>query len=231
MRTLVLLTITAALISANVSSAATLTDGNFETITAWAGSTATLTVNDTNASKWWYGTGTISWIRQNKADYAPLNDYCAGIADTYGTSCGLVQFVPITDETTINLSFQYLLWYGDMEPTTLDYAIVGWHKDSVINLSVNGLNGITTILNGTLTTPEYYGQGKEPRTFFESFGTSGTINPTDYDYIGIWFRYTSDGGSFYVDDVNLNITPVPEPATIALLGLGGLIIVLRRRGT
>jgi hypothetical protein len=37
------------------------------------------------------------------------------------------------------------------------------------------------------------------------------------------------GGSVFVDDVSLSFDTVPEPTTTALLGLGGLALILRRR--
>jgi hypothetical protein len=35
--------------------------------------------------------------------------------------------------------------------------------------------------------------------------------------------------SYDADSVNLNITSVPEPSSTALLGLGGLALIFRRR--
>ena len=37
------------------------------------------------------------------------------------------------------------------------------------------------------------------------------------------------GGSVFVDDVSLSVDTVPEPSSAALLGLGGLALILRRR--
>jgi hypothetical protein len=36
-------------------------------------------------------------------------------------------------------------------------------------------------------------------------------------------------GSFRVDDFTVNASAVPEPASLALLGLGGLALLRRRR--
>jgi PEP-CTERM motif len=52
----------------------------------------------------------------------------------------------------------------------------------------------------------------------------GTMNPTaGWSYIKIGFN--GDAGTFNVD----NIRFVPEPASLAMLGLGGLAILRRRR--
>lgn len=228
MRKLTLLTLATTFFGVNVCSAVSLNDGDFETLEAWSGSTSVVTVNAASASKWWFGDEPLGWIRQGDPKYAPVNQFCAGVVDGYGRSGGLVQFVPVTDETSFTLSFRYLLWFGDMEPTTVDYAVVGWHADDVIDLSTNGLDATPKILSGALSSPEYYGQG-DPAPYFTLFSASHSIDATEYDYIGVWFRYTIDGGSFYVDDVKMNLTPVPEPATLGLLGLGGMAFLLRNR--
>ncbi len=50
--------------------------------------------------------------------------------------------------------------------------------------------------------------------------------PTDFDEI--WFGIRNRETSFTID--NLEVTYIPEPASLALLGLGGLIMLKRRRG-
>ncbi len=67
--------------------------------------------------------------------------------------------------------------------------------------------------------------------------TTGTVaGPLTGDVDGlITFRVnvnntnTMSGSAFFLDDVNLSATIVPEPGTFALLGLGGMALAFRRK--
>ena len=57
---------------------------------------------------------------------------------------------------------------------------------------------------------------------------AGLMLPEDTTYIGIKVRAFGGYQGHYVDDVVVTI--VPEPATLGVLGLGGLVLLKRRRG-
>jgi hypothetical protein len=64
-----------------------------------------------------------------------------------------------------------------------------------------------------------------------SLGTWGYINPGTVGPLNSLFFYGANnaGETLYLDNVNVNYTPVPEPVTLSLLSLSSLF-VLRRAG-
>jgi hypothetical protein len=64
--------------------------------------------------------------------------------------------------------------------------------------------------------------------------TTGTLDMSAADYYPSVYLRAGRGAVTYVDEIRMDttfadVTPVPEPATMALLGLGGLAVLRRRR--
>jgi len=150
-------------------------------------------------------------------------------------------FIPTTDHVVISFNFYYDTGsriqigtvgttdggvgdpsVGKFEPNMNPNEIVlggnGWTSAGLSNLPPGSWHDITMDFN------------MDDRTFTVDFnGTTSSAQPfigthTDIRYFAI---LPIHDGNFYVD--NLSITGVPEPATLGLLGIGGLFAVLRRR--
>lgn len=57
-----------------------------------------------------------------------------------------------------------------------------------------------------------------------TFGGAGVVEGSQLN-----IRIAHAGGAPYMDDVSLSVIAIPEPASLSLLGLGGLAMLLRRR--
>ena len=92
--------------------------------------------------------------------------------------------------------------------------------------AASGFGGIATAISGELT-----GSGTYTSTFsIAGLGIGGVTTAADLDYYLIQFAQQEDGlaGTTSIDNFSLTAT-VPEPSTTALLGLGGLALILRRK--
>ncbi len=208
---------TALLIAPPSFGATTLIDGGFETTAAWAGPASDVTASAADAGVWWTGPDT--------------GEYCAGDADGYYSgafSGGLLQFVAVNGMHSVSLSFDYLLWRGEYGSTKMHYAVYGWEESDSIDLTAAGPGAdATAIIGPTLLTSPVYSGAAPPKSHYTSASDTGAFAPGAFDYVGVWIDYRLLGGSFYIDNVQMEL--LPEPATLSLLGLGGIVLLRRRR--
>ena len=176
----------------------------------------------------------------SKAAEAPLYNFFSGAGTT---------------ETHINISFDYSVASGDKLYAHL-WGMTGISDDdgqivsniegsangnvtlnatagdtdelTTYNLkdgAASGFGAASTALSGELT-----GTGTYSKTFsISGLGIAGVTTAADLDYYLIQFAQEEDGlaGTTSID--NFSITAVPEPSSTALLGLGGLALIMRRR--
>ena len=156
-------------------------------------------------------------------------------ATTVGTSGSVSIYITgTTDEMTVDPTAGggwYYLW--------LDYTTNTFSNDAYLSLGTTGVVGPAAGADTTVnSTYPNYGLSFSTYPVFDS--VSGTYPESDDVDPGLWYTFTvSSGTALGTTEVQLHnsgltvllgsidIAVVPEPMTIALLGLGGLF--LRRR--
>jgi hypothetical protein len=112
-----------------------------------------------------------------------------------------------------------------------------------------GSGGVFTLYGGTSNNADYFvtvdigtvGNQTAYGSFTTNSLTSGESNIGSIDYSGVtdtnavlsWTYTSADNGTVNrnkhrLGAIAINVVPIPEPSTTALLGLGGLALILRR---
>jgi hypothetical protein len=178
----------------------------------------------TNGQRWQitYSSGTYDngeeWNIRQEGGLNPATTNTAAFTNgTYleigldSTAFGSTSF----DWTSLSVS----LWRnGTAAPNNFQLAFDtdnnGWDTGDLLGTIVVVGSGITEATTITYNT-----------TNLVSAATSGTARLYYWDTTG----ENNPNGNFHLYDVSADYTAVPEPSSTALLGLGGLALILRRR--
>ncbi|MGB0774832.1 MAG: PEP-CTERM sorting domain-containing protein, partial [Akkermansiaceae bacterium] len=98
-------------------------------------------------------------------------------------------------------------------------------------VSYQFLDGSTTLIGAAVTFDD--GAVSKPNGTWTEYTDSGAV-PTNAASVVITIADSAAAGSAgsndgYADLVSFSTTAVPEPSSTALLGLGGLALIMRRR--
>lgn len=205
------------------SQAATVTIANF----SFEDQTVADGATNTGAIDGWVSTGGTRGIENhNTGKYAGADASEGNNVFFNNTSSGTVTTaadIGLIAEGTYTLSVDFMVRTGasaDRNPLT-DFGLVLTSADTTI------LGTAGTYVN-SVQDPTHVG-GIFTRTYTLTVGAGNANIGTGYK---IHFDAVGSSGNFQqmsFDNVKLDFAPVPEPSSTALLGLGGLALILHRR--
>ncbi len=150
-------------------------------------------------------------------DTSPGGTVFNGVPAGWASSNGIVQVLDYNAfGNPSGFSSNYIDTYDTLQAVTLSQAVNGFTPGQQYTLSYDWGNWSTTPYDMTISM----GNGLASHTGTGTETLSVAFNHTNGDS-GSGFNTTN----FTVTPVN----PVPEPSSAALLGLGGLALILRRR--
>lgn len=168
-----------------------------------------VTVSSANAGVW---VGRKRWMQLDAG--AAEGAYWAGNGANYNwMGQGMVQFVPNVPNADMTLQFVYKQNGG----TGLRYAVLGLNENDLVNLQVGP------------SATQIVAESENLAATGDAFETvTASFNSGSYGFIGVYFELDTQlnpAGAEGVDNVSL----IPEPATLSLLGMGGVSLAMRRR--
>lgn len=189
----------------------------------------TLTTYDNEGDDGIVDSATLSFTAKNSAgDLATVEFFLDGYVDSYALSKDFGDLNDDQGEDTPNSIWDFFTNISDESSITIDFAdgsssLDGFSQDDVDNHNSNDdSDSISfTYSNFGFVTPQGY---DDPLVVQYGYGA----NDKNASFgLSTWF--TND--SFLSDHWDINVTLVPEPGTIGLLGLGllGLGIARRRK--
>ena len=207
MTMMLMLSVAVLLVAATAQAALVLENGSFETPDlgtsnwAWlyAGSTQEGWTNH-HGETFWQSPSNYGWAIGDAAD----GDQVLGVRQSarVSQSIGVVE----AGETDITITFAHALQDGMVAPPNIRVLLV--------NASGWGMLGGITDLTGSNTSS----------WTTESFTTTVAVGTE----VLVWFDTGGSSSAAVLFD-DFAVSAVPEPATMSLLGIGGLLALVRRR--
>jgi hypothetical protein len=156
---------------------------------------------------------------------------------------GIMQYVNDGAETTGQITINLDYWVHEVDPDTprggevdISYEIFAFNDPSTVSF----ISGVNTGTYDTIIGSGFISSGDtftsySPVSAATGFQTlTATLDlGTGYQYVGVAIGVTGDAATDASDASATipsfdNLRVVPEPGTVALLGLGGLALILRR---
>jgi len=153
---------------------------------------------------------------------------------TNGEQHGVVSFQTFGgSDTSLSQLTPYIITAGETYTLTVDVGQVSDFTGSEATISLYGSTlGLGTALSNTNGTALQAGIGPGSGAYLVdqtiTYTALASGDPFAGQQLGILFL-NSAGTQTLFDNVRLDIVAVPEPSSAALLGLGGLSLIFRRR--
>jgi hypothetical protein len=226
------LLIPAALLASSVTSTAALaiTNGSFG-----SANTNAVTVSD---GGWFESTTATAWVEGTWVHAATSNNP-ALLMDGLGNGSYIYQSLGTLEAgtTTINLTADFIQKADDGNSSVRFDLLVGNSFTGAHGTDILGAGGVINLGNITLTAAQ---QGLTAASGDASRASGMLIGSFDVSSLAagdqLWLRITDaadgiddsgSGGDLLMD--NLSLQAIPEPGSVALLGLGLAVAALRRR--
>ena len=162
-------------------------------------------------------------------------------ASTIGATSGTGSMAVTPPATGFTWGFQYnnptpAVLSLDVTWVASEWTGLAWLNLELVAMNSGGPSGWTQISATDPASPSYPGSwdpanwGDNTRTLtwdFSSYDMTGSGWSQFQFAVNLDGNYTGPMGNYYIDNVKLS--PVPEPSSLALLGLTGAFLAIRRR--